>query len=113
MKPRPPLDGDHYRRLVEQVPAVIFELSHAVKPDVRYVSPTIETVTGYDLETWARDPDLWYRALFPADRARVDLEWKAAFEGAPYSHGDRLIRRDGCLVWVRGPARPSRMPAAG
>jgi PAS domain S-box-containing protein len=106
-EPRPPLDGDHYRRLVEQVPAVIFELSHAVKPDVRYVSPTIETVTGYDLETWARDPDLWYRALFPADHARVDLEWKAAFEAGARFHSEyRLIRRDGTLAWVRETTHP-------
>ena len=107
MEPRPPLDGDHYRRLVEQVPAVIFELSHAIRPAVRYVSPAIETVLGYDIETWASDPDLWYRALFPADRARVDREREAAFEAGARFHSEyRLIRRDGSLVWVRETSHP-------
>ncbi|MGZ5316929.1 MAG: PAS domain-containing protein [Actinomycetota bacterium] len=106
-EPRPPLDGDHYRRLVEQVPAVIFELSHAIRPAVRYVSPAIETVSGYDIETWACDPDLWYRARFPADRVRVDREWEAAFEAGARFHSEyRLIRRDGSLVWVRETTHP-------
>ena len=49
---------------------------------------------GYDIETWASDPDLWYRALFPADRGRVDREWEAAFEAGARFHSEyRLIRR--------------------
>ena len=89
---------------------MIFEISHALKPDVRYVSPAIEDVTGYDLEVWARRPGPVVReALFAADRARVDREWGAAFEAGVRFHSEyRLTRRDGSLVWVRETTHPLR-----
>jgi len=104
-----PRDADRYRRLIEQVPAIIFELSPDPTPEVRYISPAIEQVTGYDPETWVADPGLWYRVLFPADRARVTEGWTHAFDtGSPFIAEYRVVRRDGTLVWVRETTHPVR-----
>ena len=102
-------DGERYRRLIERVPAAIFELANAPDFTVRYASPATERITGYSVDEWASEPDLWRRALFSADRDRVLRGWAAAVEqGRPFHAEYRLIRRDGSLAWVRETIHPLR-----
>jgi PAS domain S-box-containing protein len=104
-----PGDADRLRRLVDQVPAAIFELTADPTPSVTYVSPGIETLTGFDADTWVSDPDLWYRIMFPADRERVMHEWATAVDAeAPFLSEYRIVRRDGAVVWIRETTTPWR-----
>ena len=104
-----PGDADRFRRLIEQVPAAIFELTPERTPSVTYVSPAIGSVTGYDSQTWVSDPDLWYRIMFLADRERVMREWAIAVDAEAQVLAEyRIVRRDGTVAWIRETTTPRR-----
>jgi PAS domain S-box-containing protein len=102
-----PAGSDRYRRLVERMPVVVFELANDPELHIRYTSPATERLTGYDVETWTNDRDLWRRVILAADRARVLSAWSASLKaGTPFEAEYRLVRRDGTLAWVRETLHP-------
>ncbi len=98
----------HYRLLVERVPAVVYIADAG--PDARwhYVSPQIEQMLGFTPEEWQADPHLWLRQVHPADRCHaLDEETRvisAATDDETHSTSYRMHHRDGSLLWVRDDA---------
>jgi len=103
-----------YRRLVEQLPAVVYidaadDLSTAL-----YMSPRYEELLGYTWEERLEQPDLWVRTLHPDDRERVLAESSRTNEtGDPFLCEYRLIAKDGRTVWVRDEAHLVEGEAGG
>src|SRR5689334_13616800 len=60
-----------YQSLVEQISAVVFLDKADEDQTALYMSPRIEELTGYSLEEWEADPDLWIKSIHPDDRQRV------------------------------------------
>ena len=95
-------DEARYRALVENLPAVIYQV--AVDDDRRtmYVSPHVETALGYSRAEWLGQPDIWMELLHPDDREQTlaahDLHNET---GRPWSREYRLIANDGRVVWFR------------
>ena len=59
-----------YRRLVEELPLVVYlDLPDASSTSV-YISPSVETMTGHPPEAWM-DPAFFASVLHPDDRERV------------------------------------------
>ena len=64
-------------------------------------SPACVTVTGYMVEDYAANPDLWIQMVAPEDREFVSEHVKQVLAGEdvpPIEH--RIIRKDGELRWV-------------
>ncbi len=94
-----------YRALVETTPVVSYTDTLDVPSQCLYISPQIETLTGYTPEEWKADPHLWERLLHPDDREReVAKDLEADRSQAPYRSEYRLLARDGREVWVRDEA---------
>ena len=95
-----------YRMLVEQVPAVVYEMDPDDERRTLFVSPQVEALFGYSREEWLDQPDIWIELLHPDDRevqlAAHDLHNET---GDPWSQEYRLIASDGRVVWVRDQAR--------
>ncbi|MGZ5214480.1 MAG: PAS domain-containing protein, partial [Actinomycetota bacterium] len=95
-----------YRMLVEQVPAVVYEMDPDDERRTLFVSPQVEALFGYSREEWLDQPDIWIELLHPDDReielAAHDLHNET---GEPWSQEYRLIASDGRVVWVRDQAR--------
>ncbi len=91
-----------YRALVEQVPAVVYEMGPDDERRTIYVSPHVEQVLRYSRQEWLDQPDIWAELLHPEDRekelAAHDLH-NATRE--PWDRTYRLISADGQTVWVR------------
>jgi PAS domain S-box-containing protein len=87
-----------FQALVERLPAVTY-VEDAETRRYRYLSPQIEELSGYPVERWIDDPDLWTKALHPDDRERVLAENEAA-SGDSWSEDYRMLRPDGRTVWV-------------
>jgi diguanylate cyclase (GGDEF)-like protein/PAS domain S-box-containing protein len=87
--------------LVERMPAVTY-IQEIGGPDAAlYMSPQIETLTGYSIEE-CKDPDLRWRMVHPEDRERMQAEDQRAVEpGEVVTTEYRLVHRDGRIVWVR------------
>jgi PAS domain S-box-containing protein len=93
-----------YRTLVERMPAVTY-IQEIGSPDAAmYMSPRIETLTGYSPED-CRDPDLRWRMVHPDDRERMQAEDERTGEpGEVFTTEYRVVHRDGRVVWVRNEA---------
>ena len=91
-----------YQSLVEQTPAVVF-LDQANKSETPvYISPRIETLTGYPPSVWLSDPGIWFRIMHPDDAKRIAEPYRISHtDWVPFSEEYRLIHRNGQIVWVK------------
>jgi PAS domain S-box-containing protein len=95
-------DEARYRTLVENLPAVIYQVAPDDDRRTIYVSPHVETALGYSRDEWLGQPDIWMELLHPDDREQTlaahDLHNET---GRPWSREYRLIANDGRVVWFR------------
>lgn len=93
-----------YRALVERMPAVTY-LQEIDNPDgATYMSPQIQTLTGYS-PAECEDSNLRWRIVHPDDRRWLQSEDERALSpGEFYTTEYRIIHRDGRTVWVRNEA---------
>ncbi len=91
---------DLYRSLVETTAAVAWEVDVASQR-FTYISPQIETLSGYSPEEWV-DLGFWAEKIHPDDRARAVSYCKAQTEaGADHAFDYRLVTAAGEVVWWR------------
>jgi PAS domain S-box-containing protein len=91
-----------YRKLVEQLPAIVYLWEAGAEGECYYVSPGIESVLGYRVEEWLADPLLWANRLHPSDRDRaIAAELRCRETGENFVCEYRMFARDGRLVWIR------------
>ena len=91
-----------YRRLVEELPLVVYlDLPDAGATNV-YISPSVESMTGYTPEAW-RDLAFYESVLHPDDRERVEERAFEDLDGVRNSWtGEyRIIAADGRTRWIR------------
>jgi PAS domain-containing protein len=90
--------------LIEQVPAVSYIARWEDGFPFVYVSPQIEAMLGFPAERFVAEPELWGERLHSADRVWVlEQERRAVADAEHHGSSDReyrLIRSDGCVVWV-------------
>ena len=92
---------ERYRRLVEQLPAVVYIDAVDELATARYVGPQYERLTGYTPAERMADPAMWMRMIHPDDRERVVAESNRTNEtGEAYDIEHRIVRKDGRVVWV-------------
>jgi diguanylate cyclase (GGDEF)-like protein/PAS domain S-box-containing protein len=90
-----------YRTLVEQVPAVVYIQEIGSPDSAIYMSPQIETLTGYSPED-CKDPDLRWGMVHPDDREWLQAEDERTGEpGEVFATEYRVVHRDGRIKWVR------------
>ncbi|HVF07559.1 MAG TPA: PAS domain-containing protein, partial [Actinomycetota bacterium] len=94
-----------YRVLVEQVPAVMYEMGPDDERRTLFVSPHVEEILGYPREEWLDQPDIWVELLHPDDREReLAAHDRHNATGESWKREYRLIASDGRQVWVRDQA---------
>src|SRR5215211_7655152 len=90
-----------YRTLVERMPAVVYIQEIGSPNGAMYMSPQIETLTGYAPEE-CKDPDVRWAMVHPDDR-----QWLQSRDGQSGKPGEvvtteyRVLHRAGRVVWVR------------
>jgi PAS domain S-box-containing protein len=96
---------DRFRKLVEQLPAIVYLWEAGADGQCYYVSPAIEPVLGYAVGEWLSDPGLWAKRLHPEDRDRAVAEELRCREGGQDLDCEyRMLARDGHVVWMRDQA---------
>ncbi len=92
---------ERYRTLVERVPAVVYIQEIGSPDSAMYMSPQIETLTGYSPEE-CKNPDLRWAMVHPDDRERMRAEdGRTGKSGEVYATEYRVVHRDGRTKWVR------------
>ena len=90
-----------YRTLVERMPAVTYIQEIGGPDSAIYMSPQIETLTGYTPED-CKEPGLRWGMVHPDDRERMQSEdERTGALGEVFSTEYRVVHRDGRIVWVR------------
>lgn len=90
-----------YRKLIEQLPAVVYMDTVEESDPALYMSHQVEEMLGYAPGEWLYDPELWSKLLHPEDRDRVlSVASRARSTGEPFEAEYRLIACDGRVVWV-------------
>ena len=94
------------RALVENLPAIVYEMAHDDDRRTMYISAGVESLLGYTPREWLEQPDIWAELLHPDDReTELAAHDEASRTGEPWSREYRLIAADGRVVWVRDVAR--------
>jgi PAS domain S-box-containing protein len=100
---------ERYRRLVESVTDYIYsvkvENGHAISTAH---GPACAAVTGYTVEEYNADPDLWRRMVYEEDLGAVMEQSRHILAGnipPPVEH--RIIHKDGSIRWMSNTSVPS------
>jgi PAS domain S-box-containing protein len=92
------------RALVEQVPAIVYTESAADR-SLLYVSPQIESLSGYPPADWLGKHGLRAKVIHPEDLALVEVEANRSHaSGEKFQVEYRLVNQNGALAWVRDEA---------
>jgi PAS domain S-box-containing protein len=92
----------HYRLLIERLPAIVYVDRVDGVAESSYVSPQVEKLLGLKPEDCVANPEWWTGALHPDDRERAMAE--AVFQQTKGTHDTceyRMYTRDGQLVDIR------------
>ncbi len=71
-----------YRDLIQGLDAIVWE-ADARTLTFSFVSRRAETVLGYPVERWLREPDFWARRIHPDDRDARDADVPRRARGGP------------------------------
>ncbi|MFN8592277.1 MAG: EAL domain-containing protein [Thermomicrobiales bacterium] len=108
-----PLRWDHFRTLVETLPAIVYVQRVDPAIETVYISPRAETILGWRRDECVASANSWFAFIHPDDRARVDAAVAAAIATAtPLRIDYRALTRDGRTLWLRDQAAPLS-PSAG
>jgi diguanylate cyclase (GGDEF)-like protein/PAS domain S-box-containing protein len=89
-----------YRTLIEQGPAVVYIQEIGSPDSAIYMSPQIETLTGYSPEE-CKDPALRWGMVHPEEREWLQAEDERTGEpGQIFTTEYRVVHRDGGTKWV-------------
>jgi two-component system cell cycle sensor histidine kinase/response regulator CckA len=90
-----------YRALVEQLPLVTYVNAVACDASPQYVSPQIEALLGYPLETWLAKPRPIRSIIHQDDLPAVVAEARRhEAEQTPFRAEYRVHAADGRIVWL-------------
>lgn len=95
---------ENFRRVISSINDHIYmtEFDAAGAPVNAYLSPNIEQLTGYPLERFQADWNLWPdTVIYPDDRAAAAAQVARFLEGHDSEIEYRVIRADGSVMWVR------------
>jgi len=91
-----------YRKLIEQIPGVVYTSPLTKTNKYAYISPQIKALLGLSQEEWCGGFfNSWADYVHPEDSERVFKQLKSDIEhGRNFQAEYRMIARDGRIVWV-------------
>jgi PAS domain S-box-containing protein len=99
--------ADSEGRLRYRLPLVTYSNLFQPAAETVWMSPQVETVSGYHPNEWVRTPGFFDSILHPDDRDPILEEVRASRrELRPFSRDYRLIARSGETVWVHDESVP-------
>ncbi len=96
---------EHYRALVEHIPAIVYTESPDADPERFYMSPQVRSVLGYEPEEWRWTPGFWFDRIHPDDLEAVrETDARSNATRVPYAMDYRFRHAEGHWVWLRDEA---------
>lgn len=95
-----------YRRLVQEIPAILYVDSADSVGTPIYISPQAEGIVGYSTEDWFSSPDLFMTIVHPDDRDRIADEIARNNAGERSRSEYRVIAKNGDVLWFHDESNP-------
>ncbi len=93
-----------FRKLVEQVQAIIYIVDPKEPDRLMYISPQIKML-GFTPEEWLDDPELPVKQIHQEDRKlAMEAIYRCRSQGVPLRTEYRLLARNGRALWFRDEA---------
>ena len=89
-----------YRLLAENAAATIYLYSLQSVPKITYVSPSIVKLTGYNVDDYAKSPDLFFSLVHPGDAFLIKQLIQDPVAASTTPLVMRFIRSDHTIIWV-------------
>jgi PAS domain S-box-containing protein len=91
-----------YRTLVEKTSVIIYRDAPEEAGETIYISPQIESLLGYSVEEWQKNPKIWMELTHPEDLPKVLSEIKSyLISGEKATVEYRMRTRDKRWIWVQ------------
>lgn len=95
---------EKYKNLIENIPDIIWTSNNEIN-DISFISPAVESITGYTPEEFYKDKGLWSGNIIPEDRVRVESEYSNLIKNNKiYDVEYRFKTKDGKLIWLKNKA---------
>lgn len=96
------ISEEKFRKLVQNATDIVYRYS--VHPEYKheYISPSVETITGYSLEEFYNDPHLGFKIIHPDD-LHVLQDLQKQNTASDFTNNPRVlrwIRKDGRIIWT-------------
>jgi PAS domain S-box-containing protein len=101
------ISEERFRLLAEHAEDIIFRYRRDPEPGIEYLSPAVETITGYAPDEFYADPDLLFDLVVADDRALFASSWRS---DDPQPLTVRWRRRDGEIIHLEQRAAAIRDP---
>jgi hypothetical protein len=88
---------ERFRLLAEHAQDIIFRYRLHPTPAMEYLSPAVETITGYRPERFYAEPELIFRVVDEEDRPTLERSWH---DPDPGMLTIRCARRAGGTAWI-------------
>lgn len=95
------------RQLAENL-ADVFWIRDAGASRIGYVNPAFEKIWGRSVRDLYERPEVWWEAVHPEDRERVNQSVRNPGTQIGYDQEYRVVRPDGSVRWVRERTFPVR-----
>lgn len=103
----------HLALLLDFSPVVLYTARLDGRYTLDYLSGAVAALTGFSVEEFLRDPDLWVERVHPEDRAAALAAVRRAAEDGQGEHEYRWRVRDGTYRWFHSRRRAVPTPAGG
>lgn len=85
----------HFSLIMDHIKEMLW-LCTADGMNMLYVSPAYETITGYTVDEFYKDPNIWLNSIHPEDRDLVIKSFaNSGIKGKTFTTTFRIIRKDG------------------
>ncbi len=90
---------ERFRRLAENAPDIIYRFRIKPRLWLEYISPAVESITGYTTDEFYEAADEIHQFIHPEDWSLIQRMFDGKIpKGTPLAF--RLIRKDGEIIWV-------------
>jgi PAS domain S-box-containing protein len=97
-----------YETLVNSVDGVVYTIDAETRHTL-FISPQVESLTGYQLDLFYAQPDLWLNLIHPDDReAATAFARRAVEKEQSFQQEYRMVSADGRIIWLRDVVKVAR-----